>query len=552
MVMPTLIEQEAAGLINPQVDTARYSHIFTLESLRSLIKVAPTWIIDQQNRATRVRRYRRYQEGTHDQNLTPNMKKMLRIHSAPQAESFALNYMDVVIQTMVDRINLQAIEGDTPDSTEWAQDVLESNRVDSMQHEVHEAAIRDGDSFVMVAYDNDEQEVIFTFEEAFDGTSGMLAVYRSANLTDMYAAIKVWHIDGEGEKGTDIITRVNIYYPGRIEKYFNINGGTLEPFVEPGQKGHILDWTLNDGTPIGIPVVHFRNSGRRNYGRSEIRDVTTAQDALNRFFYSSVMAAELTAFTIFIAKGFKPPSEIVPGSVITIGEAGMTAEESASTSFERIEPGDLSQLLSMWNQTRLNISLISRTPAPEFGGSDAGASGESLKQRESGLIGKAERFMVRAGNAWEDVMAMAWRVQAAYGIVSPPDYGRFYTRWRPAEIRSDKDTVDNALKMRPVMGDRYTLRAVAGVFELDEEAIENILEEKAAETEAQMAQMMVKMPGYADPNNPAAPTDKAGLVPTGEAEAMKNTGQEASPGAEGDTAEPMDMQMKSMPTKGKK
>lgn len=446
-------------------------------SLSLLLPIVPgistAWVSDQQVRGDRVARYRRYVEGRHDAKLSREMRQLLRV-SADADEGLNLNYMPIVVQVKADRCVLQTIEAETLDeSTEagkWIDNLLEANRIDAMQGEIHEAAIRDGDAFVLVSFDEGAERARFTLEEAFDGEAGMLMVYPSKHMQSATCAVKIWHVmDGDNTQ-----TRVNLYFPDRVEKYQSTNGAALARLADdPGG-----DWTDRAGRPLGVPVIHFRNGGRANYGQSEIANVIAPQNALNRFNYSAVAAAEYSGFPILVATGFEPNGAITPGSIVKIGAEGLTSDQKVD--FRRIEAGDLSQIVSMIHLMRASIADISMTPATQF--ADAATSGEALKQREIGLLGKVKRFMTRAGNSWEDCAAMAWRVEATYAPEQPPACRRFYARWRSPEIRNDEAMVRNAMALRDVVGDRQTLRLVAPIYDLDESSIERIMREKLDET----------------------------------------------------------------------
>lgn len=489
----------------------------TLNDLTKIIPLSASWVTDMNRRGKNVAKYRRYQTGDHDQTLSEDMRKMLRIADNADTEALTLNYMDVVIQTMVDRLTLTSIDGDNEEASLWAQELLTENRVDSLQAELHEAAIRDGDSFLMVSWDDDSDDmddpagghVKFTFEEAWDGVTGIIPVYRSKNLSKMHAAIKIWQIDswddsqaatptitGDSNKDT-VLTRVNVYYCDRVERYAAVNSGGLLPFT--GTRAEpvlpVEEWTMKGGKGIGIPVIHFRNRGRGNMGQSEIKSAVAPQNALNRFFYSGIMGAELTAFAMYIAMGFDPGNDVMPGKIIKISKDVPLAPEQKA-SFEKIEASDLSQIISMIELSCKKIGSITRTPAPEFYGAADTASGEALKQHEIGLIGKVERFQIRAGNAWEDAVELAHRIQQAYGTVQPPAYKRFRSNWKSAEIRDDTKVVDNVLKVKDLVGTRQALRWLNNVFdELDEDTIAKIMKESSADKSGLLGQIMTARAG---------------------------------------------------------
>jgi hypothetical protein len=430
-------------------------------------------------RGTLVARLRKYAAGDHDAKMTTEMKELLRVtgDTAP----FVDNYQDIVIQSLVDRVVLQAVEADKDsDASVWAQEVYNENRLDALASEVIEAAIRDGDSYMLISYDSDEQRVCTTLEEAYDGVTGMIAYYRSKNVGKMDAAIKIWQVDSPVIPD-DIWTRVNIYYPDRVEKYVSINDGPLQGWTENSldgefTEGPVFTYDMVDGSPLGIPVVHFRNRGRQNYGRSEIQSSMPLQDALNRILYSIVINAEYNGFGILVARGFDAPTALRPGAVVKISPSQPLSPDEIAD-LNRLPAGEMTAFLETARWLTSEIGKITRTPTPEFGGGD-NASGESLKQREIGLIGKAERLQVTAGNAFEDVFTMAWRIQSAYGKEQPPEYTRWYARFKSAEIRDDKVTVENALKLLPVWGEAETLRAIAPVYDLDEKRVQDILQEK--------------------------------------------------------------------------
>lgn len=486
----------------------------TLEILNKLSRIVPVstdWVAETDARGRKVAKYRRYQAGEHDQKLSENMRKLLRIEDQDSEKSLTMNYMDVVIQTMADRVILQTVEADNKQASDWAQEVLDHNRYDALQAEVHEAAIRDGDSFLMVSWEEDQDDpeyakaggaVRLTFEEAWDGKTGVIPVYKSRNAREMVFCLKIWQEDDWKNNATAILTRINVYYPDRVEKYFIRGMGEIQEWTgtETKPEQPVQEWTYRNGEPIGIPVIHFRNAGRQNFGRSEISTVIGVQDALNRSFYSLIIASELTGFPIYKALGFDPPQSITPGAIVAVGKEGLQDGETAD--FDMVNSGDLSQLGLVVDKFTTKIGTITRTPAPEFGmpGAADTASGEALKQREIGLIGKANRLMSRAGNAWEDALKLASHVQDAWGKQKAPTYQRFYSRWHPAEIRNDTQIVDNALKLRELFGDKQTLRAVATVYEFDEKQISDILKERDKMAKDKLRAMLPQR--FGGTNNP--------------------------------------------------
>lgn len=465
--------------------------------LDSLKQFAPNLItqavIDETDkRAKRVKLYREYADGEHRANLTPNMKAMLRMQN--DDDRLVANYCDTVVQTMADRLVVDKIEADTDEGTNWANEIRAFNRFDGLQMDVHEAALRDADTFINVAFDKDAGLPTFHHEPAFDGTDGVIVIYDKARR-NIALAIKIWVEDGE-----QIQTRVNFYYPDRIEKY--IGGETGGDFREHRVTGEEwpIKWTMTDGSPIGVPIIHIPNRKRGNstHGLSELTNIVPLQDSLNRTLISMIMTAELTAFQLRYALGFDVPATVTPGMWINI-PTEISKEQQVLIGV--LEQGNINDFL---NQARFLIhemGTVSRTPSPEFMGGD-NQSGEALKQREVGLLGKVRKFQVKGGNAWEDVMAMGHRVQTAgfKGAQKAPPVKRFNCQWMKAEVRNDTEVVKNAKEVRPDLSREDYLKTVAPVFGWDDKQIKAMVAAADKESLNRLAQAGGILPPFGSGN----------------------------------------------------
>lgn len=430
-----------------------------------------TWEADHAARGEKVALMRAYAVGDHPQQLTDGMRRLLRLPMGGPMGEFCLNYMDIVIQTLADRLRVSGVDAASPEARTWADDLLRRSGFDRLQSDVHEAALTDGDTFVMVDVDPATGAARLHHEPAFDGENGMLIYTDHAGGTPS-AAIKVWRM---GE-----ITRVNVYTADRVARYIDAGRGELALYETDDQPG-VVAWTMRDGSAIGLPVVHVRNRGRRwqPYGMSEIETAIPVQNALNRTLYSMVMAAELTAFQIRYAIGWQPPADLAPGMWLTISEdAPLTPDQRVELG--ALEQGELAPYLEMARYLAGEIGKITRTPSPEFMGGD-NASGESLKQREIGLLGKARRFQGTAGAAWSQIIRLAARIESTYAKSPPPSAALesdFRVQWADAAIRSDDEVIERALKVVDQVGTREFLRLIAPVFGYDEGKITALVEEK--------------------------------------------------------------------------
>ncbi|MDX2163044.1 MAG: phage portal protein [bacterium] len=388
------------------------------------------WAAEQAARAEKVALFRDYIAGDHPQDLTDAMRRMMRVNAHSPIREFCLNYMEIVVQAVADRLRVTGFACDDESARVWAADRLARSSFDGMQGDVHEAALTDGDTYVLAYFDPAARAAKWSHEPAFDGVNGVLALYESATQAEPSAAIKVWQV---GDR-----TRINAYYPDRVERYVTDGDhvGGYETLDQPAAAA----WTGRDGSPLGVPLVHFRNRARRwgAYGASEIETAIPVQNALNRTLYSMVMAAELTAFQIRYAVGWEPPAEVSPGMWLTISP-NRPLQRDEQIQVGTLSQGELMPYLDMARYLATEIGRITRTPSPEFGW-DA-ASAESLRQRESGLLGKARRFQTRAGEAWARCLAMGGRIERAFGTGGAPPEGMVYRpQWASLDVHNDSPT----------------------------------------------------------------------------------------------------------------
>ena len=102
----------------------------------------------------------------------------------------------------------------------------------------------------------------------------------------------------------------------------------------------------------------------------------------------------------------------------------------------------------------LEIARVFRTPLSFFQISGHRPAEGTLKQEESGLVARASKAQVGFGNAWEDVMQMAAKLNNHFGPdggPSLPDDLQIDTQWKDAETRNDR-TYYETLKVKGELG----------------------------------------------------------------------------------------------------
>ena len=467
------------------------------------------WVNSQESRATKVRWTRRYFDGDHDSDLTEELRKALRITSG--LKEFNDNRMQVVINTMTDRLRIDDIVADTEPQTEWAAELMRLNRFDALQASVHEDVLVDGETFVMVDYNEEDGHVRWTHEPAYDGVEGVIPVYINRK---MVAAVKMWHLveditsstqgvrSSNTSRGDDLLY-VNLYWPDKIQKFLSRKGGALER-REDEDGAWEFPWTDAAGKPLGVPLLHFRNrpTTRSTAGLSEIENAIPLQNILNRTLYSMTYAAETSAFRIYVSKGFDPPVNLSPGTIIPISpDAPLDPDEIVD--FSVIEGAPPQPYIHQAEHLINAIHEVTMTPRRDSQGS-ANASGEAIKMREISLLGKVQRFQVYTGNKWEDIFELSTRVQTAFAE-SVPVENNWVTRWKSAEIRDERQVIELAvlLQQTGTISEAATLRIVAPIFDWDAAQLEQITEEKKTERAESMSALGGDLPGFDTFNPPS-------------------------------------------------
>lgn len=456
---------------------------------------------DWETRGAQVARYRRYYDGEHDAALTDTMRKMLRM--SDEAQEFNNNYIPVVIDTMVNRLIITDVSTDSDKATAWLRELLDESSFDTLQRKLHLATALDGDSYAMVYHDGTRTRL--SHQLAYDGESGIIPVYESEDSPVMLCAVKIWsevfRADTDGKIQIANRIRVNVYYPDRIEKFQSplATGGTaLQPFLAEEDTSHVHPWTKRDGSPLGIPILHFRNRPRKNFGISEIANALPLQDALNRTLHSLVSASEKTGFQVRAAFGFDPdPNEegLAPGDFILAGPGGL--DNSQQVRIETLDAGSLAELLSTARHLRTEIGNVTSTPAPELFDSD-NLSGEAFAARESTLVGKLRATQSSLSATWEQVFDLAWEVEDAYSSTRPPLYTRARTRYADPASRSEHKVIASAVAIANTgrISTRAFLRLCAPVFGWDDLDIDRVIEEINQESTARAQAQINALPDF--------------------------------------------------------
>ena len=407
-------------------------------SLNPVVESLMQWI--QQQRDDRRAAYevsRNYYNGEHDVALTDRLKKFL-----PPRLQFRDNFMNVVVDTLSERLKVLGFSIENETASEWVWDLWNANRMDYTQGVIHTEAVMLGDSYILCDWDMVNERPRWTHQIA-----EMIIPHYDESRREVDWVSKKWlqhpHIGDEPE------TRLNLYYPDRVEKYV-ARGGVWAKYQDEADEVWPVPWLDKSGQPLGVPFIHFRNRPMgSDFGQSEILNVIPMQDLLNKTLIDLTMILDTLAFpqryTVNINHG-SSRLDIMPGSVAEFHseyDGGSVGQWNAAT-----VDGPIRALEALVQ----HIAGTTRTPQHLFQVIGGAPSGEALKTAESGLVQKAKQRMVNFGNAWEDAVVMALKIQAAFGqSIGNVDEIRPEVTWDDPETRNEQAHIET-LKAKVELG----------------------------------------------------------------------------------------------------
>jgi len=429
-----------------------------------------------------IRTLRDYLAGRQPVYLTDRQKEFIGLKAKNADYLYAHNLCSLIVDTATERLTVLGFESKNNGESLAALAAAwwERNRMDSVEDKVYEAALGDGYSYIIV--DNDGEGPRWTFNRRYDGTQGV-KLHRDPSTDVPIFASKRWQTYDMFDAKASARTRVTLYYRDRVEKYIS-----AEPNDRPGpadnkiqddnlrRKWHTIMDDGDDEWPIAlgiddVPVFEFENPGG-----SEIEQVLSMQDTLNKSDLDLLGAADNTGFQRTVLSGVMPeyeddgvtvrPIELVPGGILSLTDPAA----SATT----LPPGDLKPLIDTCDYYIRAIAGQSRTPHYLLRGLGADQpSGESLRMQEIGMVDKCQRKQKIFGNVWEDIIYYSAKLMGMNA-----GNARISTVWKEVGTRDELTVWQVAQAKKAANIPDETIWAEAG-YEQDE--IDRMKEQRLAE-----------------------------------------------------------------------
>jgi len=399
--------------------------------------------------------YREFYDGDHDTQLTARQRAFLQIKTG---EEFNSNYCPIVVDALAERLRVTGFDcGDDEDLAALLWDWWEASRGDALQGVAHTAAGRDGDTYTLVDWDQDKGMPRIRHQNAYDGVEG-IKVHYDPQTREIAFASKRWRVEDENPEQAGSVRRLNLYFPGRIEKYVSNQDefeGAWEEYTEPNEDGTIpsrvqgrtgwpIPWVNGAGEPLGIPVFHFKNRDQGyDFGQSELKDVIPLQNALNKTLIDLLAIADLQGFPVPYMIGDDPTGlTLAPGSWV-FSKHPPTGPDSVAIG--QLEPADLKSVIELKDSFVTEIARISRTPLSYFQTSGNRPAEGTLKQEEVGLVARAKKRQVEFGNSWEDSMRLGIRLYNTFGEGGLDEDATISTQWDDPQTRNEKEHLESLL-----------------------------------------------------------------------------------------------------------
>jgi hypothetical protein len=351
------------------------------------------------------------------------------------------NLCAAVVDSIADRLKVTGVNpGDTGSAVlaDAAWVIWTRNRMDVRAPETHHEALLAGDGYALVWPDQEGQAVIWSLP-ACD-----VAVSYDPNRPGLIRrAARFWWDDDTGR------AHVDVYTPDRVERWASKasrksdsglgNPNHFEPYAAVNAGGVQIDAVL-DNQWGRVPIVHFPNLRHHGYGVSELSNVVPLQRALNKTLCDLLVAQEFSAFRQRYATGFdvedgdsadaaEPGTDTRPP--LDYGNDRMITSTDPETRFGSFDASDLTQYVEVLENFRAEIARVSGTPLHYlFITRGDFPSGEAMKSAEARFTRKVENRQAAFGNQWEDLLALALRME---GADAGADGSMLSLEWEPAE-----------------------------------------------------------------------------------------------------------------------
>ncbi|HKY51058.1 MAG TPA: phage portal protein [Candidatus Limnocylindria bacterium] len=374
--------------------------------------------------------------------------------------TFADNWCSLVVEAVEDRLNVEGFRlGEEREGDRDAWEIWQRNQLDAESQIAHTEALIHGEAYALVWPGDDGPDI------TVEHPNQVIVAYAAGARRERLAALKKWRDD-------DGLVKANVYLRDAIYKF---QTSSKQTGTESGTDTttSVAAWTVRevDGeqwplpNPLGeVPVVALRNRPRLlGPCESEIARVIPIQNAVNKTVADMLVASEYGAFRQRYAIGLELDEDEETGEKKEPFRAAIDrlwVAEDKDARFGEFSQTDLQTFVQAIEMLVQHIASQTRTPPHYFYLRGQFPSGESIKSAETGLVRKTIRKTRHFGEAWEDVMRMAFL--ASGDEAKARAAVRAETIWADPETRSESELMDSLVKMQALGVPNDALWARAG------------------------------------------------------------------------------------------
>ncbi|HEY7621732.1 MAG TPA: phage portal protein [Solirubrobacteraceae bacterium] len=376
----------------------------------------------------------------------------------------------LVVDTIAERLAVTGIRttvGEDADKAAWA--LLQANRIDSDQADVHREAFITGVSYVSIA--GSGEDVRLTPETALEVTHE----HAPGDRRSVAAALKVYELS----------TRqwvAELYTPEAVAVWVaEYRSGDRDPFGA-GARPPWSDDPVVSPNPLGaVPFVPFENRPTAaTPGESELRELIPIMQRIQELELAKLVAAHTAVFRQKWATGLRVPRDPETGQPVEPFKQSVSrlwVNEAPDGKFGSFEATEIAQYLRAIDAEIAELAAISRVPSYYLVQTELAnpPSAESLLAAESGLVAKCIDRQGSFGESWEQVVRIGASAAGASELAQ--DVG-LETVWRVPERRNPAAVADAATKLQAVGIPQAEVWAFLGY---SPQAIERMQVEAAAE-----------------------------------------------------------------------
>jgi len=359
------------------------------------------------------------------------------------------NWCQVPIGAVDERLNLDSFRvGTDEDATKRALEIWAENAMELDAQIAHTEALKLGECHAIVWPSSVQGAApVITIESP----EHVIVELDPENRSKRLAAVKAWRDEELGQCAT-------VYLPDGIYKLRRGRKG-WEPRQIEGEEYPVENpWKV-------VPVVPVANRpGLSDDSVSDIENILSKQDMVNKLWADMIIAAEYSAFRQRWATGVDIPKESGTDAtdqdfMAAVDRLWSTA--AADAKFGEFDQTDLSVYVGAIEKLVQHIASQTATPQHYFVSTEQPPSAESLRAAEAPLVAKVRRKQRIFGAAWAEIMRLALEMDKVTYT------GRVSVVWADPETRTESEHIDAVTKMKSLDLPTEMLWEMAGLSTAD-------------------------------------------------------------------------------------